>query len=142
MKRMLVLAGIVAATSGLMMRPAAVQADSFSLGINIGPPPPPPPAYVVQAPPQLVVVPGTPVYYAPSLSFNFFAYGGRYYTHYNGGWFMATAYGDPWNYVAVPSVPRPVLGVPVSYYKIPPGHMKGRGGPPRWAGHGRGPKHR
>ena len=106
------------------------------------PPPPPPPAYVVEAPPQLVVVPGMPVYYAPSLSVNFFAYGGRYYTYHNGAWFGATAYGGPWGFIAVERVPQPVLAVPVAYYKVPPGHhMKGVGGPPAWAGHGKGPKH-
>ena len=142
MKRMLVFAGIVAAaTSGLAVMPAPVQADSVSIGVNIGSPPPPPPPMVIAAPPQLVVVPGTPVYYAPSLSVNFFAYGGRYYTHNNGAWFMSPAYGGPWTFVAVDRVPQPVLAVPVAYYKVPPGHMKGGGGPPPWAGHGKGPKH-
>jgi len=143
MKRMLVFAGIIAAaTAGLAMMTVPVQADSVSIGVNIGsPPPPPPPAYVVEAPPQLVVVPGTPVYYAPSLSVNFFAYGGRYYSHHNGAWFMAATYGGPWTYIALERVPHPVLAVPVTYYKVPPGHMKG-GGPPPWAGHGKGPKHR
>ena len=144
MKRVLVFAGIVvAAASDLAVMPFRAQADSVSIGVNIGsPPPPPPPAYVVAAPPQLVVVPGTPVYYAPSLSVNFFAYGGRYYTHHNGAWFVATTYNGPWGFVAMERVPQPVLAVPVAYYKAPPGHMKGRGGPPRWAGHGKGPKHK
>ena len=144
MKRVLVFASIVvAAASVLAVMPAPVQADSVSIGVNIGsPPPPPPPAYVVEAPPQLVVVPGMPVYYAPSLSVNFFAYGGRYYTYHNGAWFGATTYGGPWSFIAVERVPQPVLAVPVAYYKVPPGHMKGGGGPPPWAGHGNGPKHK
>ncbi len=143
MKRMLVFASIfAAATSGLAVMPATVQADSVSIGVNIGSPPPPPPAIVVAAPPPLVVVPGTPVYYAPSLSVNFFAYGGRYYTHHNGAWFMATTYNGPWGFVAVERVPQPVIAVPVAYYKVPPGHMKGGGGPPPWAGPGKGPKHK
>ncbi len=143
-KRMLVFAGIVAAaTSALAVMPVPVQADSVSIGVNIvSPPPPPPPAYVVAAPPQLVVVPGTPVYYAPSMNVNFFAYGGRYYTHHKGAWFAATTYGGPWTFIAVERVPQPVLAVPVAYYKVKPGHMKKAGGPPPWAGQGKGPKHK
>ncbi len=141
-KRVLVFAVIVVAALGLPVMPAPVQADSVSIGVNIGsPPPPPPPAYVVASPPQLVVVPGTPVYYAPTLSVNFFAFGGRYYTHHDGAWFMTTNYGGPWRFVAVERVPQPVLAMPVAYYKVPPGHMKKGGGPPPWAGHGKGPKH-
>lgn len=144
MKHMVVFAGIVvAAGSHLAVMPVPVQADSLSIGVNIGlPPPPPPPAMVLAAPPPLVVVPGTPVYYAPSLSVNFFAYGGQYYTHHNGAWFMATTHSGPWGYIAVQRVPQPVLAVPVAYYKVPPGHMKKGGGPPPWAGHGKGPKHK
>jgi len=100
--------------------------------------PPPPPLIVVAAPPQLVVVPGTPVYYAPGLSVNYFSYGGWYYTHHNGSWFVAGGYNGPWTFVAVEHVPQPVLAVPVTYYKVPPGHMKKQGGPPPWAGHGKG----
>lgn len=141
MKRALVFAGIAAtAALDLAVMPLPVQADSVSIGVNIGAPPPPPMALV--APPPLVVVPGMPVYYAPSLSVNFFAYGGRYYTHHNGAWFMAANYGSPWTFIAVERVPRPVLAVPVTYYKVPPGHMKKGGGPPPWAGHGKGHRHK
>jgi hypothetical protein len=90
MKRALVLiAGIVAATSCLIVMPVQIHADNFSIGINLGVPPPPP-AIVLPAPPPLVVVPGMPVYYAPSLNVNFFAYGRRYYRHHNGSWFIAS----------------------------------------------------
>lgn len=118
-----------------------VVADGVRIGIDIGVPVPPPvvvvppPPPVVVAPPQLVVVPGTAVYYAPRASMNFFAYGGRYYSFHEGAWFVATTYGGSWVTIAPARVPRPVLAVPVAYYKIPPGHAKklGREGGP---GHG------
>jgi hypothetical protein len=94
----------------------------------------------VAAPPRLVVVPGSPVYYAPSLSVNFFAYEGRYFTFHQGAWFVASGHSGPWSHVAVERVPRPVLAVPVSYYKVPPGHAKQHGGPP--PGHAKGPRHK
>ncbi len=142
MKRMLVFAGIVvAAASDLAVVPLPVHADNVSIGINVGVPPPPP-AIVLPAPPPLIVVPGTPVYYAPSLNINFFAYGGRYYRHHNGAWFMASSYAGPWGFITVDRVPRPVLAVPATYYKVPPGHMKRGEGRPPWAGHGKGGKHK
>jgi hypothetical protein len=104
MKRVLVLAGIiVAAASDLAVMPVPVQADSVSIGVNIGSPPP---VIVSTAPPPLVVVPGSPVYYAPSLSVNYFAYSGRYYSHHNGAWFLAMTYNGPWGYIAVERVPH------------------------------------
>lgn len=141
MKRAFVFASIVvAAASDLAVTALPVQADNFSIGVNIGVPPPPPIA--LAAPPPMVVVPGTPVYYAPSLSVNYFAYGRQYYTHHGGAWFVAVNYGGPWTFIAADRVPRPVLAVPISYYKVPPGHMKKGGGPPSWAGHGKGRGHK
>ncbi len=104
------------------------------IGINIGVPPPPPPI-VVEAPPPLVVVPRTPVYYAPDVPYNFFYYDGAYYVLHDGHWFSAASAHGPW--VFVERVPRPILTVPVGYYKAPPGHWKHHG-PPPWAGHGHG----
>ncbi|HEX7786210.1 MAG TPA: hypothetical protein VF653_08315, partial [Methylomirabilota bacterium] len=97
---------------------------------------------IVATPPQLVVVPGSPVSYAPGVNINFFAYGGRYYSFHHGGWFVATKHGGPWVAVAPGRVPQPVLAVPVAYYKVPPGHPKkmhhpGRGCPPGLAKQGR-----
>lgn len=108
-----------------------VAADGLKIGVNIGIPVPapvvvvsPPPPIVVAAPPQLVVVPGTPVFHAPGASINVFAYGGRYYSFHEGAWFVAHAPGRPWVAVAPAKVPQPVLAVPVTYYKVPPGHAK------------------
>jgi hypothetical protein len=135
MIRMMARLSIVAlAAFGLGVSPA--HAADVKVGVNIGVPAPP--VIVLPAPPQLVVVPGTPVYYAPGLSLNFFAYGGRYYTLHDGAWFVAKSHAGPWAFVPVERVPRPVLGVPATYYKVPPGHSKGRAGPP---GHAKGPKH-
>ncbi len=112
------------------------HAGNVNIGISIETPPPAP-AVMIATPPSLVVVPGTPVYYAPSLSVNFFFYRGHYYTFHEGAWFYAPAYRGPWTFVPLERVPQPVLAVPVAYYKVPPGHWK-KGGPPPWAGHGKG----
>lgn len=133
-------AGLALMTAG----PAA--ADGVRIGVSVPVPAPPTvvitaprPPVVVTAPPQLVVVPGSPVFYAPGASMNFFAYGGRYYTFHEGAWFVAPRYGSPWATIAPARVPRPVLAVPVAYYRVPPGHAKkaGHGCPPGLAKQGR-----
>jgi hypothetical protein len=119
---------------------AAPAAGEVNIDINIGTPPPPAPPIVLSTPPVLVVVPHSSVYYAPSLPYNFFFYAGRYYTLHSGAWFQAPSYRGPWIYVGAEAVPRHVLFVPTSYYKIPPGHLK-----KMWRGehghHGRGHGH-
>ncbi len=138
MAHAIVLASILVAAGAGLLGALPAQAQNISVGINIGSPPPPPPI-VVAAPPQLIAVPGTPVYYAPGLSMNFFFHKGQYYTFHDSSWFVATAYNGPWRFVAVEHVPQPILAVPVKYYKVPPGQLKKDGAPP-WAGHGKGPK--
>lgn len=137
--------GILALAAGLSLVAASpAAADGLRIGISVPVPAPPAvvvtpprPPVVVVAPPQLAVVPGSPVFYAPGASMNFFAYGGRYYTFHEGAWFVATTYGSPWVAVAPAKVPRPVLTVPVAYYKVPPGHAKKMGCPPGLARQGR-----
>ena len=127
--RIIVLASVAATALSVSASPAS----NVSVGVNIGVPPPPP--IVLPAPPSIVVVPNSPVYYAPGVDFNLFVYGGRYYTFHHGSWFYATSHGGPWVFVAPERVPRPVVAVPAPYYKIPPGHAK-RMGPPEAPGHG------
>lgn len=120
MRRTLILTGIlVAAALGLLPPPAAARTD-VQIGINIG------------APPQLVVVPRMPVYYAPAVPYNYFAYGGQYYLFHADTWYFAPTYNGPWAIIAVEYVPLPILRVPVPYYNVPPGHWKKKG-PPPWA---------
>jgi hypothetical protein len=103
-----------------------VAAADVRIGVNIGVPGvvvAPPPPVIVAPPPPMVIAPGAPVYY----------YGTRYYTYYNGGWFLGPAYAGPWTYVPVARVPRPIIAVPHAYYRMPPGHAKHFAGPPPWA---------
>jgi hypothetical protein len=139
--RATIVAGFVAMIAGVAVLPAGAVADSVSIGVNIGAPPPPPPM-VFAAPPQLVVIPGSPVYYAPGVSVNFFFHSGRYYTFHDGAWFFATKHNGPWAFIKPTHVPAPVLGVPVAYYKIPPGHATKMGGPHPGGGHGPGKGHK
>jgi hypothetical protein len=123
---------IVAAAATILWSGASAAGPDVKIDIGIGVPP-----IVLTTPPSLVVVPGTPVYYAPDVSANLFFYKGRYYTVANNIWSMAPAYGGPWAVIQIGQVPAPVVAVPVEYYKIPPGQLK-KHGPPPWAGRGHG----
>jgi hypothetical protein len=131
-----VIVALVVVGAMLSALPAGAQ---VSVNVNIGPPP-----VIFAEPPRVVVIPRTPVYYAPDTSYNVFFYEGRYYSYHDGGWFLATSHRGPWAFVPVDRVPRPVVMVPARYYKIPPGHAR------KMArdrdrdddrGRGRGPKH-
>ena len=69
-------ASILAATGLILVLGLAggspAHAGNVSIGVQINVPPPP---IVLTAPPSLVVVPGTPVSYAPAASYNYFSYG-------------------------------------------------------------------
>jgi hypothetical protein len=106
-----------------------VGRSQASVSVNIG--------INLPAPPHLVVVPGTPVMYAPTIQANYFFYGGRYYVFTNGLWYVGPRYNGPWVVVAPAYVPPPILRVPVAYYRVPPPEWKHRrhGGPPPWAAH-------
>jgi hypothetical protein len=127
---------MIAPTVLLLLVMSSARAADVHIGINIGPPPPP--AVVLPAPPELVVVPHSPVYYAPAVPYNFFYYGGVYYVFHDGYWFSSPSTHGPWAFV--PRVPRLILAVPAHYYKVPPGHGK-KHGPPPWAGRGHGRGH-
>jgi hypothetical protein len=132
---------MLSAAAAMLLSGAPATASDVNITIGLGVPP-----IVLTAPPQLVVVPGTPIYYAPDVQANLFVYKGRYYTVVHGVWSMAPAYTGPWAAIQIGKGPPPVLSVPVEYYKIPPGNLKKKG-PPPWAGQGHGlypkkPKHK
>jgi hypothetical protein len=97
-----------------------VRTDSVNLGIRIG------------EEPRWVLVPGTPVYEAPGLPYNYFYCNGGYYLYREGTWFRAASYNGPWTVIAIEQVPRPILRVPAEHYRERPEHWN-RGGPPPWA---------
>ena len=122
--------------AGGLLAPAPAHAD-VNIGINVAPPP----AFVVASPPRLVAVPGSPVFYGPSANYNVFIYGGRYYSFHGGTWFVAASPGSSWSIIATNRVPQPVLAVPATYYKIPPGQAKKMGAQPFVPpGQAKGPK--
>src|SRR5712692_5308579 len=93
-----------------IVTPVAAQAQvRVNIGINL------------PGPPQLVPVPSVPVIeYAPRVDANYFLYDGEYWVFSNGAWYVSRGYNGPWYTVQPELVPRPLLGVPVQYYRRPP----------------------
>ena len=107
----------------------AIGLPNVSIGINL-------PLY-----PQLVAVPGYPVYYAPGVAANYFFYDGMYWVYQDDNWYASSWYNGPWGFVEPEAVPLFVLRVPVRYYRQPPHYFRGwqSNSPPRWGQHwGRG----
>lgn len=113
--------------------PSLAQAQvSFDIGlpnINIG--------FNIASYPQLVLIPGSPVYYAPRQNTNFFFYDGLYWVYRDDRWYSSSWYDGPWEFVGPQYVPLYVLRVPVRYYRQPPQYFRGwrADAPPRWEQH-------
>jgi hypothetical protein len=102
-----------------------ISVPGVQIGINM-------PVY-----PQLVAVPGYPVYYDPRASSNYFFYDGLYWVYEGDNWYESDWYNGPWRLVGPEYVPLFVLRVPVQYYRRPPPYFRGWAGdaPPRWGEH-------
>jgi hypothetical protein len=98
---------------------------NLSIGINL-------PMY-----PELVPVPGYPVYYAPQVDANYFFYDSMYWVYQNDNWYTSSWYNGPWGIVEPTVVPLFILRIPVSYYRQPPLYFRGwqSNAPPRWGQH-------
>jgi hypothetical protein len=127
MHKRLILLGMLLCSVGPAIGQVSIGIGSpnVSIGINV-------PLY-----PDLVPVPGYPVYYAPGLNSNYFFYDGMYWVYQNDNWYASSWYNGPWGLVAADDVPLYILRVPVSYYRQPPGFFVGwqLDAPPRWGEH-------
>lgn len=84
--------------------------------------------------PDLAVVPGTPVYYAPGVNENYFFYDGMYWVFQGDNWYASYWFNGPWSFVRIDLVPVYILRVPVYYYRRPPPYFQPwrRTDPPHW----------
>jgi hypothetical protein len=124
---------LVAVTIMAGAQPASAQISvgintpGFSIGINL-------PVF-----PELVVVPGYPVYYAPTVNADYFFYDGLYWVFNvgDGQWYSSSWYNGPWVFVEPVYVPQPLLVVPFRYYRVRPVYWGGWAydAPPRWGQH-------
>jgi len=116
---------VCSVTPALAQMSIGIVLPGMSIGINL-------PVF-----PELVRVPGYPVYYAPRLDSNFFFYDGMYWVYRDDVWYTSSWYNGPWGRVAPELVPLFVLRIPVRYYRAPPAYFRGwqPDAPPHWGEH-------
>jgi flagellar biosynthesis GTPase FlhF len=118
----MVLGSMTSATAQVSI---GVWLPGVSIGVNL-------PVY-----PELVAVPGYPIYYAPRLNSNYFFYDGMYWVYQGDNWYASSWYNGPWGLIGPEVVPVYLLRVPVRYYRVPPPYFRGwqADRPPRWDEH-------
>lgn len=135
--------GLVALFGALLIPCGMKEASAgVNVNINLGPPP-----IVVARPPEVVMIPGLPIYFVPNLDIDVFFYNGYWWSPRGGYWYRSRAYNGPWRGIDRRYVPAPLFRVPRDYqgiYKrerrIPYGQWKHREKAERggWKEHGRG----
>jgi hypothetical protein len=100
---------------GIFAPPVVVAPDPAPVVVE-SEPYAPPPAYVVQAAPEVVVIPGTYVYAIPDPRVEIFFYHGYWWRHHDGRWFRAKQYNGSWGHVRNEKVPAAVVRVPHDYH--------------------------
>lgn len=97
----------------------------INIGINV-------PVY-----PNLVLIPGYPVYYDPRANANYFFYDGLYWVYQDDDWYASSWYNGPWQLIQPEYVPVFLLRIPVRYYRHPPAYFRNwrADAPPRWGDH-------
>jgi len=116
---------VLSATAAPAQISIGIGLPNVSIGINI-------PLY-----PDLVPVPGYPVYYAPQVAANYFFYDGMYWIFHSDNWYASSWYNGPWGLVNPAYVPVFILRIPVRYYVRPPAYFRGwrYDAPPQWGRH-------
>ena len=99
--RIVLVCALMSLTPAIGQVSVSVAVPGLSIGLNV-------PTY-----PELVPVPGYPVYYAPRLGANYFFYDGMYWVYQRDAWYSSAWYNGPWGPVRAEAIPVFVLRVPV-----------------------------
>lgn len=92
--------------------PCGIQKASaeVNVSINIGPPP-----IVVAAPPALVMVPNSEIFFVPDPKIDVFFFNGFWWSSRGSEWYRSTEYKGPWKIINKRHVPASVFHVPKNY---------------------------
>lgn len=98
----------------------------MDVSVNIGVP-----AVVVAEPPEMILVPDSQIYYAPSVEAELFFYRGNWYTRSGHRWYRGRSYKGPWVVASRRTVPGAFGRLPGNYRtvyvrgeRVPHGHLK------------------
>jgi hypothetical protein len=98
---------------------ARVSAD---INLRIGRPAP---VVVFDQEPDVVLVPGTRVYYVDGQPYDLYRYGSYWYICDDGFWYRARNYRGPFATIDIGFVPRSIVSVPARFHRYP---VRGYGG--------------
>jgi len=92
--------------------PGVIQKASaeVNVSINIGPPP-----IVVAAPPALVMVPNSEIFFVPDPEIDVFFFNGFWWSPRGSEWYRSTEYKGPWKIIDKRHIPASVFHVPKNY---------------------------
>ncbi|MBU1053142.1 MAG: hypothetical protein KKC46_04835 [Proteobacteria bacterium] len=92
-----------------------VSAQGPSVDVHISLPPPP---RIFIKPPEILVIPGSPVVVAPHPEVDIFFYGDYWWSPRGDRWYRSNKYDGPWKEMKHRYVPEYVRGVPRNYRSV------------------------
>ncbi|MGZ3590732.1 MAG: hypothetical protein ACXU99_08755 [Thermodesulfobacteriota bacterium] len=107
---------VIAIASLLFLGFSGQSMADIDIRVNV----PPPPVFAFSGPPELVLIPGTYVYYDPDVDFDILFYAGYWYRPYRGYWYRSVSYEGPWVYAGRP--PYVLVNLPPDYRIVTRGH--------------------
>lgn len=112
--------------TGLLMLPPneALEARRTGREINVHIGINTPPPVVAMSPPEVVLIPGTGVYFAPDTGFELFFYSGQWYRRHRHAWYRASTYSGAWVYLPPKRVPGVFVHLPKEYHRYYRGHRR------------------
>ncbi|MBI4681807.1 MAG: hypothetical protein HY757_01705 [Nitrospirae bacterium] len=102
----------------LALAQPCVSDAEVNIDINISPPA----FFPIPAPPAVLVIPGSYVYFVPDIDIDIFFYQGYWYRPHRDIWYSSKSYNGPWAYVLPKRLPPPILNVPPGFRHLPPKH--------------------
>src|SRR5450759_3964643 len=107
MKRSIAIVLVVAA---VMICSIGYSSQAYAARVYVSPP-----EFVIDAEPDLVVIPGTYVYRVPDIETDVLFYQGFWYRPFEGRWYRSRGYNGPWGFIAVGRVPLGLRRLPGGY---------------------------
>jgi hypothetical protein len=92
-----------------------VAGVSINIGVSL-------PPLVFAAPPPVVVIPGTYVYFCPDAEADIFFYHGYWYRPHGEYWYRSVSYNGPWAYIGSP--PTALINLPSDYRRVTIEHRR------------------
>jgi hypothetical protein len=114
MKKNLLVSGSALLLAAFMVGAPVLDAVAeVRVNVNLGPPP-----IVAPAPPEMVMVPGSSVYFVPEVDYDVFFYNGYWWSPRGNRWYRSPAYNGPWRTVPRRVIPPQVYRVPRDYRRV------------------------